>query len=626
MNQTLGILNDIYNALNGNLEVFKELWNAKNDVKKMVFEHVDDSAFLSDNWEKLYSKIKYACAPFDRDNSTTKEYKKTIAELTSLIKKADENIEYYISMNELEKTWSDIVPEAAGNRDTLRLDKEYERFMGMIKKGDHFAFVRNGDDERSLIMGHEVHAQENWHAPNHVTALGEAIRSSISYKDDNYYYGVSCPCCDPKAFFWYWKNVGDEKKMTFANLWVNGNYQRFYRDFLGIKRDAVVIANYRAAGKPIASLNVLKYYSVSDDCISFWNNEADGMINHIIEDFGDCKDILFVVSAGPMAGPIIERLYKNNKNNCYIDFGSALDGFYREEVTRPYMIPDTIYAKKNCWMPDINQYKRPVITAVMTLYKRPENLRNQLEAIENQTLPPDEIILFQDHIDSDVYDIILKDQIKKRFSNVRICESNQGVWGRFLYAAEVAVGDYVCVFDDDTIPGNRWFENCYIHMFQKEAIYGTVGITMYDHTGYPFIGYGRTGWPTPLNRPIEVDFVGHSWFMPIKALKAISYESEAFQRDHKYVGEDAYLSYINRKLYDMPTVIPPHHKYMNDTWGSISREYGVEDFAVSMSEGSLMNMRQMIGELYGQGWEILENRSPNYINSMEKYYGPNKGI
>ena len=67
--------------------------------------------------------------------------------------------------------------------------------------------------------------------------------------------------------------------------------------------------------KKIGNLNILKHYEVSDDCISFWENDTGGgyeLIEQIKKDFGNQNDILYVVSAGPMSEVIISKLYKNN--------------------------------------------------------------------------------------------------------------------------------------------------------------------------------------------------------------------------------------------------------------------------------------------------------------------------
>ena len=231
------------------------------------------------------------------------------------------------------------------------LFEEYNRIWQRVKNEENFALIRNGDGERGLILGRPFSAQEGWKSPNKQTLLGKAIKDSNSIIDPNYIIGISCPCCDIDAYHWYLQNI-PSRNLTFANLWVNSNYQRFISDFSELNRDAIIIANHRAQGKKIGNLNILKYYSVSDDCVSFWENEAGTLINKVVADFGDQKNLLFVVSAGPMSGPIIAALFKHNPNNCYLDCGSAIDAFYYEKQTRPYMDPSTVYAQRKCWMHD----------------------------------------------------------------------------------------------------------------------------------------------------------------------------------------------------------------------------------------------------------------------------------
>ncbi|WP_086282690.1 hypothetical protein [Campylobacter devanensis] len=200
------------------------------------------------------------------------------------------------------------------------------------------------------------------------------------------------------AYVWYLNKIKN-RNITFANLLVNGNYKKFNDKFSTLKRDAILIANHRAKDKKIGNSNILKHYEVSDDCISFWENDTSGgyeLIERIKKDFGNQNDILYVVSAGPMSEAIIAKLYKNNKNNCYIDFSSSIDSFIHQKLTRTYMNENSNYAKQNCYM--LKEYNLDV-GVVLTAYKKPQNLRMQLEAIKNQTIKPKEILLFQDGIE-----------------------------------------------------------------------------------------------------------------------------------------------------------------------------------------------------------------------------------
>lgn len=467
--------------------------------------------------------------------------------------------------------------------DKIYLDKEFDKFWKKIENGENFAFMRNADGERAIMMGKAVAAQEgNWKSPNFVSKLGQDIYSSLMLDEENVFYALSCPCCDNEAYYWYLSRM-NTKNVTFANLWINANYPKFKRLFPTLKRDAILIANYRAKGHKIGNLNILKHYEIDDDCISFWEKHAPKMIQQIKDDFGDRNDLLYVVSAGPMSGPIIERLYKNNPNNCYVDFGSSIDIYYRENISRPYMHPDNVYAKRNCWM--YNPYTTDLdVSVVLSAYKRIENLPLQLDAIEKQSLKPREILLFQDGI-ADGEKVTIPADVKKRFNIVEVSKTNQGVWARFDFARKNAKSKYVCVFDDDTIPGPRWLENCMTEMQKREGLYGTIGI-LCNTPAYYAGSYTRIGWGNPNNETAMVDFVGHSWFLQTKWLDYMFENTDELQT-YKICGEDMTLS---QKLQEhgIATFVPPHPQDDTDLWGSLpaySYKFGDDKNSLFVNNG-----------------------------------------
>ncbi len=136
--------------------------------------------------------------------------------------------------------------------------------------------------------------------------------------------------------------------ISFSNLLVNYNYFRFIKKFEKLKKDAIVIANEKARDKQIGSLNILNFYGVGSNCVEFWENEGEQLVQKIIGEVGNLKDKLFVVSAGPMSGPIIYELYKHNPNNTYIDFGSSIDQYIHENCNRTYTNPKDKTARKIC--------------------------------------------------------------------------------------------------------------------------------------------------------------------------------------------------------------------------------------------------------------------------------------
>lgn len=492
---------------------------------------------------------------------------------------------------------------------TITLNTEFEKIWTKIVSNENFAFLRYGDGERAIMEGRHVVAQEGWESPHYATKLGEDSLNSLSLTDDKIIYGISCPCCDSASYYWYSTRIAN-KNITFANLWVNSNYTKFIKSFDALNRDAVFIGNYRAKNKRIGNLNVLDYYSVSDDCVLFWQNESKDLLNEIKNKYGNMDDLLYVVSAGPMSGPIIVELFKNNPNNCYIDFGSSLDVYIHNKITRPYMNKNNKYAKKNCWMydPKTTDFR---VSVVCNLYKRPENLLKQLEAINNQTLKPTEILLYQDGI-LDNYKIELLTSLKDKFDNVRIATENTGVWKRFDFA-RTAISPFVCVFDDDTIPGSRWLENCYSCMQKEEGVYGTIGIVLHNPTVYPYHGFLRVGWAWPNNKTTEVDFVGHSWFAKKEYLDYMFDETEIYQ-NFKVVGEDMCISVQCQKK-EIKTFVPPHPYDNHDLFGSLpnyGRVLGNSIQALSLNEDNYMKMHICINTYLRNGWKPIITTNKYY--------------
>ena len=485
------------------------------------------------------------------------------------------------------------------------LKEDFDFFADKLRRGENFTLMRFADGEYSLMLGKPVHSQEGWISQPGISELGKALYNSFRIDDGNVFYGISCPCCDRSAYYWYRTHIG-EKKITFSNLWVNANHPRFREMFLSLKRDAVLIANYRAAGHSIGNLNILKHYSIPDQGVPFWENGAKEMIRQIKEDFGPRKNLLYVVSAGPLSEPIIAELYENNPENSYVDFGSSIDMFYRECKTRPYMIPGNVYAERNCIMEDDPEFQLAV-SVVLSLYKRPEFLEQQLAAMENQTLKPAEILLLQDGVEEEET-VTIPEQLKSRFRKIEVHKENKGVWERFRFARDKASCPFVCVLDDDVLPGSQWLENCHACMMRREALYGSVGIVMRKEDTYPFSHYYRVGYPPDAQYPeaLQVDFAGHSWFCRREWLSWLFDAPQSVQK-LKYAGEDMAFSRMLQK-HGIETWIPPHPRKHPELHGSSkpsTESIAKKECAVSLRKENLERMNTALALLRQDGWRLL---------------------
>ncbi len=219
-----------------------------------------------------------------------------------------------------------------------------------------------------------------------------------------------------------------------------------------------------------------------------------------------------------------------------------------------------------------------MFTVVLTKYKRLHLFEEQYQSILNQSLKVNEILVCDNTV------------------------QNLGVWSRFSTAL-LSKNEFVCIIDDDTIPGQDWILNCYENFKQQEGVYGTCGYIFNSNTHYKD-NYSRVGWPTPNEERIEVDYVVHNWFFKKEWLKY--YWSEI--RDEKYwlCGEDMNLSFQLQK-HGIKTFVPPHPQSEQQLWGSLKGwEYGID--GVSLYESDPQNFRQNMYDFFDKqiknGWKL----------------------
>lgn len=243
-------------------------------------------------------------------------------------------------------------------------------------------------------------------------------------------------------------------------------------------------------------------------------------------------------------------------------------------------------------MVDENQYK---IAVVLNAFKRTNYLELQLNAIENQTIKPSKIYVWQNAGGK------MPEHLKDRFVLAQ-CTENLGVWARFAFALNIDA-DYICVFDDDTIPGSRWFENCIKTIKEHNGLLGTRGLRYMSPKRYhPFEHYG---WGNPNEETIQVDIVGHAWFFRREHLAM--FWSEMPPRDaSKIAGEDIHFSYMLQK-FGLGTYVPPHPQSDLSLWGSLpeyGKKIGTDKNAISSDQEALSRFDIALQYYTNRGFEL----------------------
>lgn len=229
------------------------------------------------------------------------------------------------------------------------------------------------------------------------------------------------------------------------------------------------------------------------------------------------------------------------------------------------------------------------VSVMLTAFKRPHNLARQVDAIRNQTVKPREVWLFHNGDEELPRDI--------QVDNILSASTNLGVWPRFTLAMEMP-SRFVCVFDDDTIPGTHWLENCITNFAEQPGLYGTIGVRFKSAKRRPF---DRVGWSRPTATRERVDIVGHSWFLRRDWLRHLA----GMERPKitPTCGEDYCLSYVLQQ-HGIGTYVPPHPRGMKHLWGSVEGELGKDEHALYRMDGEEDRKEWWHEHLVSQGWRL----------------------
>lgn len=237
------------------------------------------------------------------------------------------------------------------------------------------------------------------------------------------------------------------------------------------------------------------------------------------------------------------------------------------------------------------------VTVILSGYKRPHTLGVQYNAVVSQTVRPTDILFYQNESEySNNFDPEILRHIKHTRSNF-----NTGVWGRFAHALNCKT-KYICIFDDDTIPGERFLENCINSFNEKPGLYGTIGLVFNNDTYY---SPERYGWDVNNNDEItQVDIVGHCWFFSREMLSA--FWRELPDENDFYVGEDMHFSHMLQKYTDYKTYVPPHPIGDKSLWGSIhALQLGCDNVATANFAVPMMD--EYYRKIVDRGFKIIKS-------------------
>ncbi len=243
------------------------------------------------------------------------------------------------------------------------------------------------------------------------------------------------------------------------------------------------------------------------------------------------------------------------------------------------------------------------ITTILQVYRRPQYLQEQLEAIAKQTIKSDKIVIVHNEGEVDF----------NYPNNVQLVYANPNMKFHLRYAVGLlADTEYVSFFDDDTIPQPKWTENCINTIAKHDCICVTNG-RIVDRVNKRQYG---PGWSNPNNEEIEVDFGGHAIFLKKKNLKYMFFD-DIIEHNN---GEDIQLSANAQIFGKIPTFVPPHPVSNKEIWGSDpekAMKYGCDPVSSWIVNKSHNQERfRLFDEYVKRGWKLILENNKHKITSF----------
>jgi hypothetical protein len=234
---------------------------------------------------------------------------------------------------------------------------DFYKLLEKLKFGENFAFTRFSDGEmfimqnKSLVLdnnsaridgqvlgGGFTEEDHKSFDPEKHSFFRDRLMDSYTHRQKNYFKGLSCRCCVGEDNFKYMFDIAEDttEHLTWANLWVNGNYPKFIKEFVPVlsNKKCVVICNERAdlTNMPF---EVVKDFRVGYNCIV---NDYD-----VIDDIrqwinsNDVEDHVFLLAASSLTNMIVHQLFKENDKNTFIDIGTTLNKYFNMRLDRSYL-------------------------------------------------------------------------------------------------------------------------------------------------------------------------------------------------------------------------------------------------------------------------------------------------
>ncbi len=207
--------------------------------------------------------------------------------------------------------------------------KDLMHVIKKLKRKERFAFSKYADGELHILSNKPINNGEFWFEPEQDQDHRQKIIDSLRFKNDNYFVGIACPCCigGSTVHSWYKKQSGqDIENLTWANLFVNGNYSYYMNNMVPLYSEyKVVLVSNSDSSLDRLPFEIEKHFKIGKNAWVDDYNLIDEMKKYITNEHIEGR--LFLFCAGPFGNILGHQLFQHNQENTYIDIGSTLNHF-----------------------------------------------------------------------------------------------------------------------------------------------------------------------------------------------------------------------------------------------------------------------------------------------------------
>ena len=235
--------------------------------------------------------------------------------------------------------------------------EHFNMFLSKLSLGENFAYSRFSDGEMYLLMDRSTTLGEGYYAIDGQKRKGsyhpinyknidhsehkffyDALKDAFKYHAKNYFVGLSCRCCVGENNFKWQVDLrgGDDDHLTWSNLLINGNFNRFINEMVPLfsNKKVVFIGNENLDLSKLP-FKVEKDFRVGSNCAINDFDLSDKIIKWVKEN--NIKNHLFLFSAASLSEVLIHKLFMAENENTYIDVGTGLNLYLRVDTSRGYL-------------------------------------------------------------------------------------------------------------------------------------------------------------------------------------------------------------------------------------------------------------------------------------------------